>query len=301
MISSSKVTEIFCSIDDFCLEFVPFWQKSLISNGKKRIRSSKMNLSEVMTIQVLFHFSGYRTFKEFYLGYVCKHLQSDFLNTVSYQRMVELKRESFMPLAIYLKTCGLSNCTGISFINSTPLCVCDKRRINQHKTFKGFAQRGQCSLGWFYGFKLHIITNDQGGIIDFMITKGNVDDRKSLRFKAFIKKLYGKLFGDKGYISKDLFNQLFASGVHLVTKLRKNMKTKLLTPMQDAYHLRKRAIIETIFDQLKNICQIEHSRHRSQANYFNNIFSALIAYNFKDKKPSLKKNFVDSKQLYLSF
>lgn len=296
MISSSKITEIFCSIDDFCKEFVPFWQKSLLANGKKRIRASKMSLSEVMTIQVLFHLSGYKTFKDFYTGYVSKHLTDDFPELVSYNRMVELKGQSFMPLAIYLKVCGLANCTGISFVDSTPLRVCDKRRINQHKVFKGLAQRGQCSLGWFYGFKLHIITNDRGGIIDFMITKGNVDDRKPLGFKSFVK----KLFGDKGYISKDLFAELFSSGVHLVTKLRKNMKTKLLTPMADAYLLRKRAVIETIFDQLKNICQVEHSRHRSVANYFNNIFSALIAYNFKDKKPSLKNKFVDTNQLYLS-
>lgn len=295
----NKITEIFCSIDDFCKEFVPFWQKSLISNGKKRIRSSKMSLSEVMTIQVLFHLSGYKTFKEFYLGYVSKHLQREFPDLVSYNRMVELKRDSFIPLAIYLKTCGLSNCTGISFIDSTPLRVCDRRRIHAHKTFKDIAQRGQCSLGWFYGFKLHIVTNDTGGIIDFMITKGNVDDRKPLRFKQFIAKLYGKLFGDKGYISKELFTELFSNGVHLITKLRKNMKTKLLTPLEDAYHLRKRAIIETIFDQLKNICQVEHSRHRSVANYFNNIFASLIAYNFKEKKPSLKKNLVDTKQLLM--
>lgn len=294
-----KITEIFCSIDDFCKEFVPFWQKSLISNGKKRIRSSKMSLSEVMTIQVLFHLSGYKTFKEFYLGYVSKHLQKEFPDLVSYNRMVELKRDSFIPLAIYLKTFGLVNCSGISFIDSTPLRVCDRRRIHQHKTFKDIAQRGQCSLGWFYGFKLHIITNDTGGIIDFMITKGNVDDRKPLRFKQFVAKLYGKLFGDKGYISKELFTELFSNGVHLITKLRKNMKTKLLTPLEDAYHLRKRAIIETIFDQLKNICQVEHSRHRSVANYFNNIFAALIAYNFKDRKPSLKNNLVDTKQLLM--
>lgn len=294
-----KITEIFCSIDDFCKEFVPFWQKSLISNSKKRKRTCKMSLSEIMTIQVLFHLSGYRTFKEFYLGYVSKHLQKEFPDLVSYNRMVELKRDSFIPLAIYLKSCGLSNCTGISFIDSTPLRVCDKRRIHQHKTFKDIAQRGQCSLGWFYGFKLHIVTNDEGGIIDFMITKGNVDDRKPLRFKQFIGKLYGKLFGDKGYISKELFTELFSNGVHLITKLRKNMKTKLLTPLKDAYHLRKRAIIETIFDQLKNICQVEHSRHRSVANYFNNIFAALIAYNFKEKKPSLKNNLVDTKQFLM--
>ncbi len=161
------------------------------------------------------------------------------------------------------------------------------------------AQRGQCSLGWFYGFKLHIITNDCGGIIDFMLTPANVHDTNPLKLKGFISKLYGKLFGDKGYLSKDLFQSLFSNGIHLVTKLRKNMKTKLVTPIQDAFYLRKRAIIETIFDQLKNIFQMEHSRNRSQINYFNNIFSALIAYNFAEKKPSLKNNFVDTKQLIL--
>ena len=301
MICSTKITEIFCSIDDFCLEFTPFWQKSLIAQGKKRIRPSKMSLSEVMTIQVLFHLSGVRTFKDFYTGYVVKHLTDWFPSLVSYQRMVELKTQSFIPRAIYLKNCARADCTGISFVDSTPLRVCHKTRIHQHKTFKNIAQRGQSSTGWFYGFKLHVLTNDQGGIIDFMLTPGNVDDRKPLQSKSFIKKLFGKLFGDKGYISKSLFENLFANGVHLVTKLRKNMKTKLLTPITDAYLLRKRAIIETIFDQLKNICQVEHSRHRSVCNYFNNIFSALIAYNFKDKKPSLKRNFVDTKQLCLPF
>lgn len=148
---------------------------------------------------------------------------------------------------------------------------------------------------------MHIITNGQGGIVDFMTTKGNVDDRKPLRFKAFVKKLFGKLFGDKGYISKDLFTELFYNGVHLTTKLKKYIKTKQLTRVHDAYHLRKRAIIETIFDLFKNICQVEHSRHRSATNYFNNIFASLIAYNFKDRKPSLKNNFVDTKQLYLTF
>ncbi|THV57556.1 hypothetical protein EK417_16195 [Chryseobacterium candidae] len=100
-------------------------------------------------------------------------------------------------------------------------------------------------------------------------------------------------------ISKEFFQNLFSQGIHLVTKLKKNMKTKSITPMFDSYMIRKRAIVENIFDQLKNICQVEHSRHRSIANYFNTIFSALIAYNFMDKKPLFKNNFVDTKQLYL--
>lgn len=299
MISINKVTEIFCSIDDFCIDFIPNFQSFLIGPSRKRRKPSKLALSEVMTIQVLFHISGYRNFKTFYLGYVCVHLKSWFPDLVSYNRMVELCSASLIPMAIFLKKNALGDCTGISFIDSTPLRVCHNRRIHSHKVFDGLAQRGQCSIGWFYGFKLHLVTNDLGQVVDFMLTPGNVDDRKPLKIERFIKKLWGKLYGDKGYIGKELFKNLFFKGVHLVTKLKKNMKSSSITPVMDAILLRKRAVCETIIDQLKNICQVEHSRHRSPKNFLTNLFSALIAYNFSDKKPSLKINFTDTKQLYL--
>ena len=299
MISTTKVTEIFCSIDDFCLEFVPNFNQYLIGNAKKRNKPSKLSLSEVMTIQVLFHISGYRNFKTFYAGYVTNHLNSWFPNLVSYNRMVELCSDSLIPLAMYLKSQALGECTGISFIDSTPIRVCHNRRIHSHKVFEGLAKRGQCSIGWFYGFKLHLITNDIGQVVDFMLTPGNVDDRKPLKIERFIKKLWGKLFGDKGYIGKELFQNLFFKGVHLVTKLKKNMKSSSVTPMIDAILLRKRAVCESIIDQLKNIFQIEHSRHRSPKNFLTNLFAGLIAYNFSEKKPSLKANFTDTNQLYL--
>lgn len=300
MISKDKITEIFCSIDDFCVEFVPLFEKRLIGAGKKRKRASKLSLSEVMTIQVLFHLSRIRDFKTFYLGYLKEHLQDCFPNTVSYNRMVELCSESMLPLLAYLKTQGTGNCSGISFIDSTPLRVCHNRRIHNHKVFSGLAQRGQCSIGWFFGFKLHIVTNDSGQIIDLLITPGNKDDRTPLKVQNFINRLWGKLYGDKGYIGKELFNSLFANGIHLVTKLKKNMKTKLLTPMYDIIMLRKRAIVESIIDQLKNIFQIEHSRYRSPINFFTNVFSGLIAYNFTEKKPSLNINVIKTNQLYLN-
>ena len=295
----NKVTEIFCSIDDFCLEFIPTFNNHLLSNTKNRNKPSKLSLSEVMTIQVLFHISGFRNFKTFYKGYVCAHLNTWFPDLVSYNRMVELCSESLVPLAIYLKSRATGKCTGISFIDSTPLRVCHNRRIHSHKVFNGLAQRGQCSIGWFYGFKLHLVTNDMGHVVDFMLTPGNVDDRKPLKIERFIKNLWGKLFGDKGYIGKDLFKNLFFNGIHLVTKLKRNMKSSSITPIMDAILLRKRAISETIIDQLKNIFQVEHSRHRSPKNFLTNLFSALIAYNFSDKKPSLKINFTDTNQLYL--
>lgn len=299
MIPTPKITEIFCSIDDFCHDFLPHWNRRLLAGGKSRIKPARLCPSEVMTIQVLFHLSGVRTFKKFYTDYVCKQLRDLFPGLVSYNRFTELGGQMIVPLAIYLKSRATGQCTGISFIDSTPLRVCHNRRIHSHKVFDGLAARGQCSIGWFYGFKLHLITSDSGHVVDFMLTGGNIDDRKPLQMKGFIDKLFGKLYGDKGYISKELFEGLFHQGIHLVTKLRKNMKTKLVTPIADAIMLRKRAICETIIDQLKNIFQIEHSRHRSPKNFLTNLFSALIAYNFTEKKPSLKTTFVDTKQLML--
>jgi hypothetical protein len=299
MINKDKVIEIFVSVDDFCKVFEPELNKKLIGKAKVRNKPSRLSMSEIITIQISFHHSGFKNFKEFYLGYVCLHMKDLFPKVVSYNRMTELCSGSLLHLFAYLKSFGLGDCTGISFVDSTPIRVCDNRRIFSHKTFKDIAQRGQCSLGWFYGFKLHIICNDLGELIDMTVTPGNVNDRKPLSQKSFIAKLWGKLFGDKGYLSKELFSELFGQGVHLITKLKKNMKTTMLTPVMDAILLRKRAIVETIIDQLKNICQVEHSRHRSPKNFFNNLFAALIAYNFNDKKPSLKMNFTDTKQLYL--
>ena len=203
-----------------------------------------------------------------------------------------------MHLAIFLKTCCLGKCTGISYIDSTPLRSCHIKREKQHKVFKGIAQKGQCSLGWFYGFKLHIIINDRGEILDFIITPGNVDDRKPLNDMDLHKRIFGKLYGDKGYISKDLFEKLFVDGVHLITKIKKNMKNSLML-LQDKIALRKRALIETVNDELKNICQIEHTRHRSFENFTTNLLSGLIAYSLFDKKPSinLQEDIIDMKRI----
>lgn len=183
----------------------------------------------------------------------------------------------------------LGRCTGISFIDSTPISSCHIKREKPHKTFKGVAQKGQSSLGWFYGFKLRLIINDRGEILDFILTAGNVDDREPLKSMELHKRIFGKLFGDKGYIGKDLFEQLFDGGVHLITKLRKNMKNALML-LHDRIMLRKKNLIESVNDELKNICQIEHTRHRSFDNFIINLLSALAAYSFFDKKPSININ-----------
>ena len=301
MLSSHKVTEIFFIIDEFDKNFEKIVSDhSLVQNTdlKQRNRKSTLSDSEVMTILILFHSGHYRDLKHYYINHVKKHMKSEFPQTVSYNRFVELQKKVVVKLSIFLKMFCLGKCTGISYIDSTPIRVCHIKREKQHKVFKGFAQKGQCSLGWFYGFKLHLIINDKGEILDFIITPGNIDNRKPLSDMNLHKRIFGKLFGDKGYISKDLFEQLFIDGVHLITKIKKNMKNSLML-LQDKIALRKRALIETVNDELKNICQVEHTRHRSFDNFVTNLLSGLIAYSFFDKKPSinLQEDIVDLKRL----
>lgn len=293
----NNLTEIFVSIDDFYQKFTKEMAKHQLSDmKKKRNRAFTMSSSEVMTILVLFHLSNFKDMKHFYLFYVKDHLKTEFPRTVSYNRFTELMQSVIFPLALYLKTQKLASCSGISFVDSTPLRVCHNRRIHSHKVFADIAQRGHCSLGWFFGFKLHLIINDRGELLNFALTQGNVDDREPLIAGKMLKNVWGKLFGDKGYLSKQLFETLFVSGIHLITKIRKNMKNMIMN-INDKILLRKRAIIETVNDELKNICQIEHSRHRSVINFFTNLLAGLIAYAFLPKKPAIKCDFEFSNQL----
>ena len=254
MFTEDKVTEIFFMADEFCIFFDSRMEKYALRDHKKRIyhRESTMSKSEIMVIIILFHNSGYRCLKHFYVEQVCRHMRHLFPKVVSYNRFVELEREVAIPLALFIKKVLLGKCTSISFVDSTPLRVCRNQRILIHKTFKGIAQRGKCSMGWFFGFKLHLICNEKGELLNFMITPGDVDDRRPLEYKAFVEFIYGKLVGDRGYISKNLFERLFIDGIQLITKLKSNMKGALMS-VSDTLLLRKRAIIETINDELKNI------------------------------------------------
>ena len=249
-------------------------------------RNSTMSKAEIMLIIILFHDSNYRCFKHFYQEQVCKHLRHLFPKIVSYNRFVELEREIAVPLALFIKKVLLGKCTGISFVDSTPLRVCRNQRIHIHKTFKGIAQRGKCSMGWFFGFKLHLICNEKGELLNFMITPGDVDDREPLKYEAFMEFIYGKLVGDKGYIGKELFQRLFVNGIQFITKLKSNMKGALMS-VSDKLLLRKRAIIETVNDELKNIAQVEHSRHRCFDNFIVNMLGAIAAYCCFPKKPCI--------------
>lgn len=278
------IVQLFCDVDDFCQWFIPTWEQYQLTEGRKhRFRQGVLSLSEVMTIVIWFHASQYRNFKAFYLREVWLHLRAEFPRLVSYNRFVELMARALGPLAYFLLT-RQGPVTGISFIDSTPIAVCHNRRIMSHHVFKDVAQRGKNSVGWFYGFKVHVVINEHGDLLAVTITAGNVDDRQPV--PDLTRHIFGKLFGDRGYISWKLVEQLLEQGVQLITKIKKNMKNRLM-PLIDKILLRKRAISETVNDQLKNISQIEHTRHRSVTNFLVNLLAGLIAYTYQEKKPSL--------------
>jgi len=304
MFSECKVTEIFFMADEFCKVYERMVAKSTLKAAelpqkRKYHRAFTMSDAEIMVILILFHSSGYRCLKHFYLEYVSTHLCHLFPKLVSYNRFVELEKKVLFPLTLFIKKVLLGKCTGISFVDSTPLRVCRNQRIHMHKTFKGFAARGKCSMGWFFGFKLHLICNEKGELLNFMITPGDTDDRKPLEDKRFIESIYDKLVADKGYISQTLFNKLFVDGIQLITKLKSNMKGALMK-VSDRLLLRKRAIIETVNDELKNIAQVEHSRHRSLHNFVLNTLSAIAAYCYFPKKPAINviKSFDNQPSLF---
>jgi hypothetical protein len=276
------ILPLFCDIDDFCQLFEPLWERKLLGT-RQRQRAPTLCLSEVMTIVVLFHASSYRNFKAYYTEQVLKHYGWALPRLVSYQRFVELMPGALAPLCGYLQT-RKGACSGISFVDSTSLRVCHNRRIHSHKVFAGCARRGKTSVDWFFGFKLHLVVNDRGELLSLRLTPGNTDDRRPV--PELVKGLFGRLFGDKGYVSGPLFEALYDEGVQLVTKLKRGMKNRLM-PLLDKIMLRKRAIIESVTDQLKNISQVEHTRHRSVANCFVNLVAGLVAYTWREKKPSL--------------
>jgi len=240
-----------------------------------------------MTILLFFHFGTFKNFKHYYLHYIGIHLKKEFPKQLSYNRFIAIEHRVFVPMMFFINTVCFGKCTGITFVDSTSIKVCHNKRIKRNRVFEGIAQVGKNTMGWFYGFKLHPVCNDRGELLSFCLTPANVDDRDPKTLQTLTKKLFGKLFGDKGYISSALFETLFSNGVHLVTGIRNNMKNRLMN-FYDRIMLRKRSVIETINDELKNICEIEHTRHRAMHNFVMNLIAALAAYCFFDKKPAIR-------------
>jgi hypothetical protein len=284
------ITNLFAFIDDFSASVDLYISHNLISENPKLhspTRIPTMTNSEILTIALLYHKSPCKNFKYFYQSYLQLY-KPEFPTLVSYERFVSLKPRILGYLQMLLQwLISLSHKTGISFVDATGIAVCHNKRIFGNKVFKEFAALGKTTKGWFYGFKLHLIISDKGEIHGAKLTKGNVDDRVPVPVLA--RNLTGLLFGDKGYIKAELFSELYTKGLKLVTGIKKGMKNKPMI-MFEKQMLRKRSIIETVFDYLKNKFELEHSRHRSVWNFLVHIMSTLVVYSMKTTKPKVTYN-----------
>lgn len=211
--------------------------------------------------------------------------KSAFPKLLSYNRFIEIMPRCLQALSSFFHQVKGKD-TGISIIDSTKLVVCHNLRIKRHRVFKDLANRGKSSTGWFYGFKLHLVINNLGEIINLKVTSGNVHDVSVL--EAITLELKGVLLGDKGYLSKAKTEILAARGLKLLTPVRKSMKNAKPKTQQEKELLSRRGLIETVNDQLKNLHQIEHTRHRSINNFMVNVMAGVVAYCLNPHKPTFK-------------
>ncbi|QHT65204.1 IS982 family transposase [Rhodocytophaga rosea] len=284
------LTEIYFEVDEFCKQNSLFLLQLLKEQGYyTKPYPCQLTLSEVMTILIYYHYSGYKTFKSYYIQMVSKQLRRDFPDLVAYHRFLELIPRAMLPMSLLLKSrCGQASHTGIYYMDSSPLQVCHPKRVHQHRTFKGLADWGKTSVGWFYGFKYHILLNHQGELLRFYFSKASVSDTRPKVLFFLTKGLQGSIFADKGYIvnaEKKAFVE--QEGLQLITKARKNSKQP---PSMDIYqkdYLAKRGMIASVIALHKQVANIEHSRHRSPVNAFAHRMAALVAYCFYPTKPAV--------------
>jgi len=286
-----EVIKSFCKIDDLTLKFkefeASFW---LFAPNSKPTRKPKLTDSEIITILVLYHESGYKTFKDFYKRFVLKALKSYFPNLVSYDWFLTLMQRVLMQvMGLIHLLCIDANRSGIYYVDASKLPVCHNLRAKRNKVFEGIARSGKTSMGWFFGLKLHLVCNEIGELVAFKITTGNVADNNHDTLKFLFKSIKGKVFGDKGYLTK-LKEYFLDNGLNVIAKFKDKMYKKLkdkVMSSEDFLFANKRGVIETIFDVLKNNCDIWHTRHRSPVNAIIHLVAGLIAYQLRDNKPSI--------------
>ena len=279
------ITTLYFFVDEFYKSCESWFSNKLLTSDKYKVtRKPELSIPELITIMLLYHQSPCKNFKYFYNSYLQLY-RREFPHLLSYNRFIELKRRTLLYLILLLEWyCHQSKTTGISYIDSTSIAVCHSKRITRNKVFSGLAKLGKTTKGWFYGLKLHLVINEKGDIQRLTFTAGNIDDRVPV--PNITKHLTGLLFGDKGYVKQELFQSLYDRGLKLVTGIKKGMKNKLI-PMFEKILLRKRSVIEAVFNILKYHFELEHTRHRSIWNASVHLISTLISYCLKPSKPAI--------------
>lgn len=285
------IVELYVIIDDFCQKFIPKYKKLMKNKGQiHRDRMCMLNSSEIVLIMLLFTQSGYKCFKWYYINEILDGEYRHYFNSVpSYNRFVELMPRSMQVLFRFMKYLMFTvrqQQNEVEYIDSTKIPVCHNKRTSSNKVFDGSATIGKSSMGWFWGFKLHFTCDTQGNITNLAVSNANVDDRKPVI--ALTNGFKGKLFGDKGYIDSKLSEELANMGITLITPYKKNMKARFLPAcLIDILYSKKRSLIESVINILKNQLQLCHTRHRSWKNFVVHIAATLLSYQLLSKKPKL--------------
>ena len=267
------ITTVFYLLDNFCKEYKKWEENNLLPSNKIRKREGKLSLSELLTVVLYFYLSPCKDFKNYYLYHFSSKYKGYFAY-VGYSRIIQLLPRLLLPLSLIMHMLKGEE-TGVYYIDSTKLEICHNKRTSSNRVFKNIAKIGRSSYGWFMGFKLHLIINNKGEIMAVKITKGNKSDVSVVSNLA--KGLEGSIYGDKGYISKKLFEELYSSGLRIFTSIRKDMKNHLLLNV-DKILMRKRVLIESVFNVLKNSMNLEHSRHRSPMNFLIHILACIAGF-----------------------
>ncbi len=273
-----QLVRIFVEVDDFCKQLDNYEYKGRLlpqpPAHKPRGPRCRLSDSEIMTILLVFQKVRFRDFKAFYV-FIAQYYAEYFPGLPSYNRFIELMRRVIFPLTIFSQL-NAGKRTGIYYIDSSCLPVCHIKRSKRHKTFESIATYGKTSVGWFFGLKLHLVTNHQGELMAFKITQGHQHDAKVA--PNLLDALQGLAFGDKGYLGQKIFDELFKKGLKLITRKRKNMKNTDILSNFEKQMLNQRGLIETVIGHLKHAYHVWHTRHRSLLNAMTHLVSALALY-----------------------
>lgn len=282
--NEKKLIEMFIDLDDFTISLEQ-WLNQHPDLEESDWRSALCR-SEVLCILVFYHHSGYKCFQYYYEKLVLNVLKSYFPKTPSYKHFLSLIPKVYPFIYLFNQwQCAQNQRTGHYYVDSKRLPVCHNKRIHSNRVFANIATRGKSSTGWFYGLKSHLVINNLGEIVSFLFTPANYSDNNYEVLRRLFNGLKGNCYGDKGYLSK-LFEAFFQNGLHLVTKVRKNMKSQLIQ-LHHKYALMKRGVIESVNDILMTVCDLEHTRHRSPLNAMVHMNASLVAYNYLDQKPTV--------------
>ncbi|MBV8453662.1 MAG: IS982 family transposase [Deltaproteobacteria bacterium] len=280
-----RLTEVFCEVDDFCQAFDAQWKVHLLGSGAApRGPKPGLAVSEIITLLLVLHSAGFKYLKNFYQGFAMPMLRPGFPAMPCYEQFVTIQKRAFVPLLFFLLS-RMGKTTGIYYIDSTSLPVCDNHRLYRHKTFAGLARRGKTSRGWFFGFKLHLVFNHLNQIVACKLTPGHLHDTQPV--PQLTKHLLGKLFADKCYLGKQLAHALLGRGLTLFTRIRKNMKA-LPRALPDKLLLKARNMAETIIGTIKQFSSLNLPKHRLPLNAFLHLLATITADQINPIKPKFK-------------